>query len=175
MIIPPNITGTVVSVDLSDYTCVVKPTDGSSNFEGVRLKATVDGSTDGLVCEPEVNSIVIISPLFNNEHAFFVSRFSSVKKWHLKVVGGGQIEIDNTGKIKINGDAFGGIPKAGSVAAKLNILETQLTNLKAAITAWVVASGDGGAALKVSLATWLGQAVAQTTQANIESPNVKHG
>jgi hypothetical protein len=146
--IPPTITGKVKSVDLQNYTCVVSPSDGGPDYEEVRLKATVDNSVDGIVCEPAVGSEVTMASLFNNEHAYYICRFSKVKKWHLKTVSGTKLELDDKGFIKFNDGKLGGLPLINPLKAELTRLEAKMmAGFAAAGAAMAVYSGilDGGA------------------------------
>lgn len=179
--IPASITGTVKSVDESDHTCVISPSSGGSDYEGVRLNAVVNDSSLGLVCIPQLNSEVVISPLFNNEHAYFVSRFSTVDKWHLNTVSNGVIDLDANGNIILNATTFGGVPKAGAVATKLNVLEAQENAIKVIVSA-ILAAGTSAPTVPVTNATlaalFLGfnvSPITPTVQANLENVKVKHG
>jgi hypothetical protein len=184
-IIPASVTGTIKSVDESDYTCVVLPSDGGPAYESVRLKASIDNVDGGMVSIPDVNSEVVISPLFNDDHAFFVSRFSKVKKWHLKTVSGKFIEIVDTGGglIKLNGDSFGGLTKAGATATKIAALEADLNKHKAVVAAIIAAAAAPATPVTTGMlagfftgATYTPTPLfTPTTQANLENTNVKHG
>jgi hypothetical protein len=173
--IPPGITGKVKSVDESDFTCVVTPSNGGPDYEGVRLKSSIDSTNEGMVTIPDVNSEVIICPLMNNDHNYYVSRFSKVKKWYLKTTSGKFIEILDTGAIKINGSTFGGIPKAANVSLHHNNNTAKINAFIAAFIAWAPVPNDGGAALKLALASAIATTVSTTSASDYENTNVQHG
>lgn len=173
--IPAAIPGKVKSVNEEDFTCVVTPFDDGANYEEVRLKANVDGFDDGMVSIPEVGSSVLISPLFNSDRAYYVSRFSKVKKWHLKTVSGSSLAFDDQGNVSINGGTLGGIAKIDTLVSKLNAIETDLNTLKTAFATWVIVPADGGAALKAITAAWYAQTLSPSTKVQLENTKVKHG
>lgn len=166
--VPHSITGTVKSVDFSDYTCVVSPSNGQADYESVRIKPIVDAENVGVILKPAVGSSVVISPLQHNEHAYYVSKFSKVTEVFVKTEAGG------TG-ILLNGNQFGGVVKAEVNKQKLNVVETQINQLKTFITTWAPAPGDGGAALKALLTAWASTSINLTTTTELENTNVKHG
>lgn len=173
--IPAAISGTIKSVDEDNFTCVVKPFDGGADYQEVRLKVSVDEFDHGVVCIPDVGSEVLISPLFNSDRAYYVSRFSKVKKWHLKTVSGSSIVFDDQGNVVINGGALGGVTKIDVLVSKINAIEADLNTLKAAFSAWVIVPADGGAALKTIAAAWYAQTITPSTKAQLENTKVKHG
>lgn len=173
--IPAAIPGKVKSVNEDDFTCVVTPFDDGASYEEVRLKVNVDGMDDGMVSIPEVGSSVLISPLLNSDRAYYVSRFSKVKKWHLKTVSGSNLVFDDQGNVSINGGSLGGVVKVDTLLNKLNAVETDLNNLKTAFASWVVVAADGGAALKAIAAAWYAQSLTPSTKVELENTKVKHG
>lgn len=180
-VIQGNKIGIVKSVDETKHTCIVEPIGGGVPYYDVRLNTNATSAIDGLVCIPDIDSEVIISPLNNDAHAWFVSKFEKVKKWHLNTVSNGIIELDATGNIKLNNTTFGGVPKAGTIATKLNVLEAQENALKTIVTA-ILAAGTSAPTTPVTNGTLAAlftsfnvAAITPTTQANLENTKVKHG
>lgn len=130
--VPDSIIGTVKSVDSNQYTCVVDPIDESPEYYDVRLKATIDNTDAGLVSIPDVDSFVVISPLNGDLNTYYVTKFTIVTKWHIKVKGGAAIELDDQGNIKCNGGTLGGLPIIAQLKAELIRLQTAITTVKAA-------------------------------------------
>lgn len=171
--IPPAISGKVKSVDESNFTCVVSPSNGGPAYEDVRLNAAISNDDSGMISIPDVNSEVLIAPIQNNSHAYYVTRFSKVKKWSLKTVSGKFIEIVDTGggKINVNGDQYGGIPRKSALETLADDIQTAISNAFTAVGAGVSSNGPAGAA---SWNTEITPKIAAFKN-NLQNPNVKHG
>lgn len=79
---------------------------------------------------------------------------------------------------RINGDAYGGVVKADSLAQEINALRQDLNSLKQAFASWVPAggpSGDGGAGLKLLAASWYAQQLTPVASTSLQNTKVKHG
>jgi len=100
---------TVVSVDETTRTCVVKPKNGDADLQGVRLQSVISSEV-GIYVLPEVESNVIVG--FLDEHEAFIIQTSKVSK----------VEIIGVESIKLNGDSFGGLIKIQELTSKLNAL-----------------------------------------------------
>ncbi len=72
-------------------------------------------------------------------------------------------------------DSYGGVPIADEITARLNKIEADINNLKTLNTAFVPVPGDGGAALKTTLAPWSSQQLLPTQSETLQNENVKHG
>jgi hypothetical protein len=83
-----------------------------------------------------------------------------------------EIKVSNT--VTINSGENGGLVKIAKLTQQLNTLEKDLNSLKTAFSSWVTVPQDGGAALKAATATWAGQTLAATQQADIENEKIKH-
>lgn len=149
---------TVDSVDLVGLTCYCIPKDGSADIFGVRLMAK---SLKGFLIIPELNSDVIVS--FIDPRTAYVSMFSTVQE------------------IQFNGDIYGGIPKAGTLAAKLNTLEALENTLKAIVVA-INAAGTGSPGTPVTNGTLAALftgynivPIVPTTSLELQNTTVKHG
>ncbi len=77
------------------------------------------------------------------------------------------------GTMALNGGANGGVPKGASLVTEFNKLKTDLENLKAKFTSWVVVNNDGGRALKTLLGTWTPD-VTPVDVNNISNPQNTH-
>ena len=181
--IPPSITGTIVSVDESKMLCEVKPDDGGPNYHDVRLTSATDETSYGMITIPAQNSKIAISPLMNNDHAYFVCKFGKIKKWVLKTDSNVFIDIvpDGGGKVLINGDAFGGVPKVDVVVNKFNTLES-FANVLYGISSAIALAGSSSPAIPVTNATLAAffaalvpQVITPSTALELENPKVKHG
>jgi len=166
--------GKVKAVSQTDFTCDVDPADGGATFFNVRLKASVDNDTNGIVAIPEVGSDVLCGVIANNHNAIFVLMYTKIETYKITSASGGFLELDKNGQIKLNGDSLGGL-------VKVNVLKTELAKTNAVVNAiknvlmqWVVAPGDGGAALKAfAIANLTPQATGDFSQ--IENVKVKQG
>lgn len=179
--IPETITGTVVSVDETEHTCVVKPSNGGPNYEGVRLHVSVGNAPAGLIAVPNENSEVVMAPLYNNSSIYAIVKHGAVKKWRLITVSNGMIDLDTNGNIILNANTHGGLPKAGTVASKLNVLEAAENDFKTRVSA-ILSAGISSPSTPVTNATLAAfftgfnvTAITPTTQANLENTKVKHG
>ena len=144
---------TVKSYDAPTKTYYCEPIGDYADLQQVKIIA--DSTKDGFLIMPKINSIVVVSLI--NDNAGYISMFSEVDEIHLAGVN------------------YGGLAKTADVKTKLNNIENKLNALITAISAWTPAPNDGGAALKVSLATWLASNLTLTTQADISSTEVFHG
>ena len=165
---------TVDSVNLTEQTCDCTPVSGraTTSIPSVELKAEPN---NGILIVPKVGSSVKVA-LTKRGNAFVVL-FSDIDKMEIAISNGTQDTLltISQGVIKFNDGSFDGLVKVSDLVTKLNTLESDLNTLKAAFTAWVVVPNDGGAALKAASATWAGQTLTPTVNADIENPLVTHG
>lgn len=85
---------------------------------------------------------------------------------------------EETEQRHINGDAYGGIPRADEITSRLNSIEQDLNALKVAFSSWAPIGGpttDGGAGLKTLAASWFAQQLVTTTSQQLQNPKVSHG
>ena len=151
-----TIPATVLSVDMSNLTCDVKPLDGGADIYSVRLKSDLDGGDNGFVIIPKTESTVLVSMVMNNDQYSFVSMFSQVEE------------------IWLNGANYNGIVKADELKSQLDKTNKVINALVSALTEWTPAPGDGGAALKVYFASLIaGKTVGDYS--DIKNEKVKHG
>jgi hypothetical protein len=162
--------GEVTSVNEDDRECDVTAVLGQdeTEYSGAHLSPE---RNDGWIEIPEVGSSAFCAKLANNE--VYVLKCSDVSKIICYIDSGNKFEFSASGFIW-NGGSFGGMAKTGVLATKLNNLENDLNTLKTAISAWVPVASDGGAALKLALATWYAATLTNTTQASISDDKIKH-
>ena len=155
---------TVVSVDDTDYTCVIAPIDGGANYTA-RLKPIIDGDDHGVIAIPENDSYVLAGILNNNDNSAYIIKYSKVKTYLIKNNAGATVLLKDDGTIEINGNGFGGL-------VKVNDLVTRLNNIEAAFNAHThiltLTSGTGTAAVPAN-------AVTETVAGDVENTKVKQG
>ena len=84
-----------------------------------------------------------------------------------------QLLINCKTLVQFNGGELGGMVKLNDVVTKLNNLEKDVNNLKAAFTSWIVVPNDGGAALKAASSTWAGETLEITVKADLENTKIQ--
>ena len=151
----------VNSVDTSARTCEVSPLNGKADLFDVRFQAELS-LTEGVFIEPKVDSTVLVA--FINSVQAAVVLCSEVEN----------IYIDTQGDTIFNGGANDGMVKVIELVQKLNNLENDLNDIKLAVSGWMPAPNDGGAALKLALATWYGQTFTPTTTTDLKNDKVQH-
>ena len=82
--------------------------------------------------------------------------------------------IINSESTIFNEGLNGGLAKVAELTQKLNNLEDDVNNLKDVFTGWTPVPSDGGAALKTAAATWAGDKLTKTEQAEIEDTTITH-
>lgn len=142
----------VVSVDNSSKTCDVKTLADEMLMFDVRLMAN-DGN--GVLLVPSEDSIVGVSMV--NDIEGYVSLFS---------------QIDS---IQYGDGTFDGIVKVIDLVEKLNILESDLNDLKTALSGWTPVPADGGAALKAALTSYFSAILTETVKEDIGNEKITHG
>ena len=150
----------VNSVDTSARTCEVSPLNGKADLFDVRFQAELS-LTEGVFIEPKVDSTVFVA--FINSVQAAVVLCSEVEN----------IYIDTQGDTIFNGGTLDGMVKVGDLVTKLNNLENDLNDIKLAVSGWTPVPNDGGAALKLALATWYGQTFPPTQQSELENTKIK--
>lgn len=152
----------VESVDLPSRTCSCTAIDGHTEYDlpTVKLMAVVD---DGLFIEPVIGSTVKV--IFSVNIEPFVCQFSEIQN----------ITIIAKTNITLNDGSYGGLIMIQELVAKMNLLETDLNNLKSIFAAWPVIPADGGASLKAVTAPWSGTLITLTETEDLENPMITHG
>ncbi|MBL8002398.1 MAG: hypothetical protein JNL05_10590 [Flavobacteriales bacterium] len=136
-----------VQVEAGTCTCV---------RQGVEYFDVLLGLGQDLVV-PAVGSKVLLGLVENKRPATFLIMAEAIEE------------------LRLNGNAYGGLVMVQGLQQKLNILEQQFNQLKQLVGSWVPVPNDGGASLKVQLATWSGQQLTPTSQVDLANPRVTHG
>ena len=160
---------TVTAVDAAARTVDCEPLDESAPLLGVNLQAN-QGLTSGMVLIPKVGSYVIVA-LMNDGVNGCVIATEEVERMEL-VIGRTSIVVTEDG-IVLNGGALGGLVKVEALTARLNGIEESINELKAALSGWVPAPQDGGAALKGAISSWASETLVLTDRGDYENEKVK--
>ncbi len=151
----------VDSVDGDNRVCDCTPIGGNAatQLPGVQLCAE---NNNGLVVFPKVGSTVIVA--LSTRNTAFVLMYSDIDKVQfMDGTFGGMVKI-------IDPDD----PNKG-IIKKLNNIENKIDVLITAITGWVPVGGDGGAALKTALTSWLSSSLTLTVRGDIENELITQG
>lgn len=161
--------GEVQSIDENNRQCsVLSQIDaGTITYDSVNLSAE---RNDGLLQLPAVGSTVIMVKFPDGD--LYVIGWSDLDKFSCFIDSSNHFDFDTNGWVW-NGGTLGGLVKVVALTTKLNNLENKLNDLITGINTWVPSSGDGGAALKISLATWLASSLTPTIRADIENTKIK--
>lgn len=142
---------TVLSVDSGAATCECDPVDGSAIIEDVRLQAAPG---NGMLYIPVIGSVVIVQLVSDSEG--FVSMFSELES------------------VQYLDGSFGGLTKTPELKIQLDKTNDVINAIANALTTWVVAPNDGGAALKAAvIAALAGKVVGDYS--DIENEDITHG
>lgn len=156
--------GTATNVDaMVNFTCDVIVDDGTdvATFPDVPLEVEI-GKAASIIIEPEEGSAVLM--MFRDGH--------KDRPQLLKVSSVKNVTINPTGKITLKLGANGGVPMVMPLTDHLNVIENDRNTLRDAISAWEPVPDDGGAALKLALAGWLGTEITPTQQQDLENPDI---
>ena len=171
--------GKIVNTDEAEtkFVCDVQMlTDGNPTYLQVPLKV-LQGSQASFIEIPNMGSYCLISFRDGNKDRPQILFVDSVLKI---LVNCSSIKIE-TNSFIINSDSTifneglnGGLTKVAELTQKLNNLEDNVNNLKDVFTGWTPVPSDGGAALKTAAATWAGDKLTKTEQAEIEDTTITH-
>lgn len=173
------ILGVASNINFDEQTCDVETLAGKADFKEVKLKGVIKNDDTGFIIYPKDGSEVAVCIIEGDEANAFVCQFTEIDSILIHLKNG-----DNTifkqhlmadGTLEFNGGDLGGLINVEDLVTQMNKAQNDLNNLKSAITSWVPIPNDGGAALKVALATYLGQSVQPTTRGNIEDTKITHG
>lgn len=166
---------------------------GDLELTEVRLKVTIDDDTNTMMFIPKVGTMVLVGSLTGDLKDLSVVKVDVLDKIILDVkvevdlkspkvkvasddiqVKGGKVAID-ADSIVMNGGNNMGLAKVQSIADRLNLIEQDLTTVKAVFTAWIPAGSLGDAsALKGAITSWAAAPLATTTAAQLENKDIKH-
>lgn len=157
-----SLQGTVKSVNLSERTCVVIPTDGSPDVLDVNLEADSGTSTSkGFFVVPEVGSVVVIT--FMNKEDSHITAWTEIS----------QVVAKSTEWIFNNG-ANGGMVKVIENTEKLNNIENKVNSIISFINSHVHTSAAPGSPTTIPVPTYTGGNLTPTQRSDIENEDVKH-
>lgn len=151
---------TVTKVDEAKRVCDVDPVGDQGERFDIRLQASVSLNV-GMVIIPKAGSIVGVT--FVNKSTGFVTKYSEIDK----------VLID-TDLTQFNGGKNGGLVNVDPTFNSISALQTDVNQLKAIFTSWVVVPSDGGAALKALLVDYAAGKLTATTKAELTDENVTH-
>ena len=140
--------------EVADITCTVD-IDGLS-VPDVRLRASTEVDGAQILLRPAVGSVVIVGSLTGDLD-------------HLVV-----LSMDRAEEVVINGGSLGGIVKVKELTSKLNTLEREINDIKQLLSSWTPVPNDGGASLKVAVASWAGKPITLTRREDYEDTKVTH-
>lgn len=156
-----NFSAKVLEVDYVNNTITCQPDDGPEKFD-VLLNAVIrEAATDpeappktSVTIYPKVGSYVLCGVLDNNPTQCFVIKASEVEAVLVEMDGFGLLV--NEEQIKLGTGENGGLVKWQEAKAELDKTNEVVSAIQEALTNWVPAPGDGGAALKTLFTSAIG-------------------
>lgn len=163
------------TVDRVACTCTAVLSNGVE-IEGVKLRATIDNSDEGIIVFPKDESWIRIALIENNENNVFVVQYSEIAAFQMKK-SGFKMEVKDNGDLEFNDGTFDGLVKIGKLLEKLNRLEDKLKNHQHAYVPF-----PGGVAAPLVLTAPALAAIppdstltfANTSIAELENKKIKH-
>jgi hypothetical protein len=146
---------TVKEVDEVNLSCLVELLVDETEIPNVRLKAGIDGVTDGIVQIPSIDSQVLIAMINNDVNTRVIVAFSKVDK------------------TLINHGDNGGLINIQTLIENLNKTNEVVNAIKDSLLNWTPVPNDGGAALKTYATTQLSGKVTGDFS-DMEDIKVKH-
>ncbi|WP_286747844.1 hypothetical protein [Roseivirga sp. UBA1976] len=119
----------VQEVDKEALTCVVSPINGAEMFD-VRLKASVNSVTDGIVQFPVEGTTVLVCLIGNDPELGFVAA------------------VDEVDEVLMFGGENGGLTITPKLVEELNKTNARIDAIVESLTGFMPVPNDGGAALK---------------------------
>lgn len=184
---PVLMMGEVKSVNEEAYTCNValNCNDKDSVTEGIFINVALQ-VTEGLILIPAVDSVVWVARV---DGKLGVIKCSLLDKAIVRMgntemqlrEGTIRLQCEETtmqvesGGIRFNDGALGGLVKVLSLVERLNLIENDITALKGAFGGWTPVPNDGGAALKTATTPWAGNALESTIADHLKNDKVTHG
>lgn len=175
---------------ITNNTCSIKC--GDLVLTDVRLKVTIDDDTNTMMFVPKVGTMVLVGSLTGDLKDLCVVKVDVLDKIILDVkvevdikspkvkvasddieVKGGKLVID-ADSIVMNGGNNMGLAKVLAIGKQLNLIEADITMLKAAFAAWLPAVGDMGEGLRAASAAWAAKTLTPTVVADLENKDIKH-
>jgi hypothetical protein len=170
--------GFIVDVDEEKFTCTVnvpRSVNGktvNNNFFNVPLKI-LRGSQASILEVPAVSSVCLLTFRDNNSQRPQLYMVDKCDKILVKIGDKTLQIVDDEPSFIFNGGNQGYTVLLSSLVTKLNNIEKDINNLKAAFRNWVVTPYDGGAKLKAAAATWMAVDMIKTQESDIENKQIK--
>lgn len=160
--------GTVKEIDKVERELSLFTPEGAEI--GQIMLQSMSNRESSFVLYPKIGSDCII--LFEEESmSGCVIATEEVERMEL-VIGETRVEVTEDG-IVLNGGGLGGLVKVEALTARLNGIEESINELKAALSGWVPAPQDGGAALKGAISSWASETLVLTERGDYENEKVK--
>lgn len=159
---------TVDSVNKKARTIDCTPINESAPLLGVNLQAN-QGADYGVCLFPKEKSYVVVGFIADGA-AGMVLLTEEIES--AEIVIGESSAVMNADGITFNGGTFGGLVKVEDLTKRLNIIEKDINKLKTVFSSWVVASQDGGAALKTAAGDWFGSQLTPTKRDDYENKKI---
>ena len=155
-------------IDEENATIDVEITEGLL-LEGIRLRSIVDGD-NGLYVIPKLDTLVLLLRIGHADDFIVIGT-----EHYEKIIAKGETisMVITQENITFNDnrlDSF--IPDINKLTDKLNQLEGEVNDLKQVFRSWTPVIQDGGAALKLGVATWAAIDITETTKDDIKDEKI---
>jgi hypothetical protein len=145
----------VKSVDEDELHCTVMMLD-DTEVPQVRLKAAIDGITDGIVQIPSIDSTVLVGLIGNDTSTRFIVSYGAVDK-----------------VLFFNGD-FGGLVKVESLVDRLNSIEGKVNDVITNLLTHTHTGVQTGAGVSGAQPPTVIANLSNTVRGDLENEKVKH-
>lgn len=161
----------VKAVDSATWTATVVPVDSEAELFDVRLRASANGATAGLLVVPKVGTTALLQLIGNDPDLAYLAHVDNADRVLVRVDGGAQLEVAGE-KVKLNGDDFGGLVQVAELVRKYNALLELLEKLQ-----HIPPSGTPAPLLLNGTPIVPGVTLApyRVSAVDFENPNVLHG
>jgi hypothetical protein len=167
-----NCDGIIVDVNKDKFTCSL--TIQNNTYTNVPLKVSVfDNSSSNqfsFIEIPAKNSNCIVSFRNNSNDRPHIISIETCQEILIQI-GKSILSIKN-GVFSFNSGNNKGMVLLEKNIQRLNNIEKDLNNLKAAFKSWAPVPNDGGAALKSNTATWSNSSLSLTQNSDIENTKI---
>lgn len=157
---------TVISVDESNYTCELEKSDNSLKVYGVRLRAQIVVSNNGVRLIPKVGSVVFAAIVNDDIRFTYIAQYADLEK----------VRIQADTLIELNDGSNGGLINIADMVTKMNNLENKQNVILALLKTHVhlgVTVGAGASGPSTAFTTEA--ALTPTVQSDLENTKVTHG